>query len=77
MSYHQPFDSVIFPFIVLSCFDYDRMSLMKQFFALQLHPRLKITLRSSCLLMWNQILSPGNASILLFLKDPLKHCKTT
>ena len=30
MSYHQPFDSVIFPFTVLSCFDCDRKSLMKK-----------------------------------------------
>ena len=34
MSYYQPFDSVIFPFTVLSGFDCDYRSLMKQLSAL-------------------------------------------
>ena len=58
MLYHQPCDSAIFPFTVLSGFECDRKSLMKKkLYALWLHPRLKITLRSSYLLMWSQKLS--------------------
>ena len=77
MSYHQPFDSVIFPFTVLSGFECDRKSLMKKTLCsvAASHAQDHIEKQLSSHVEPNVVF--WDAGMPLSLKYPLKHCKNT